>query len=41
MKKFLTDKNITEEYKKYISETELPFVLEKSVEHLQKIIDEV
>ncbi|RLJ30929.1 glycosyltransferase involved in cell wall biosynthesis [Chryseobacterium sp. 7] len=41
MKKFLTDKNITEEYKKQISQTELPFVLEKSVEHLQKIIDEV
>jgi len=41
MKKFLTDKNITEEYKKQISATELPFVLEKSVEHLQKIIDEV
>lgn len=40
MKKFLTDKNITEEYKKKISQTELPFVLEKSVEHLQKIIDE-
>lgn len=40
MKKFLTDKNITEEYKKQISQTELPFVLEKSVEHLQKIIDE-
>ena len=41
MKKFLTDKNAVEEYKKQISETELPFVLEKSVEHLQKIIDEV
>jgi len=40
MKKFLIDKNITEEYKKQISQTELPFVLEKSVEHLQKIIDE-
>jgi glycosyltransferase involved in cell wall biosynthesis len=40
MKKFLTDKNVTEEYKKQISQTELPFVLEKSVEHLQKIIDE-
>ncbi|MGI9581721.1 glycosyltransferase [Chryseobacterium sp. RRHN12] len=40
MKKFLTDKNATEEYRKQISETELPFVLEKSVEHLQKIIDE-
>lgn len=40
MKKFLTDKNATEEYRKRISETDLPFVLEKSVEHLQKIIDE-
>ncbi|MFZ4930742.1 glycosyltransferase [Chryseobacterium sp. Mn2064] len=41
MKKFLTNKSSTEQYKKHISETELPFVLEKSVEHLQKIIDEV
>lgn len=41
MKKFLTDKDLTEEYKKEIAQTELPFVLEKSVEHLQKIIDEV
>ncbi|MGG7439442.1 glycosyltransferase [Chryseobacterium arthrosphaerae] len=41
MKKFLTDQNVSEQYKKQISETELPFVLEKSVEHLQKIIDEV
>jgi len=41
MKKFLTDKNIAEDYQKRIAETELPFVLEKSVEHLQKIIDEV
>ncbi|PTT41862.1 glycosyl transferase, partial [Chryseobacterium sp. HMWF028] len=40
MKKFLTQKNITEGYKNQISQTELPFVLEKSVEHLQKIIDE-
>lgn len=41
MKNFLTDKDLTEEYKKEITQTELPFVLEKSVEHLQKIIDEV
>ncbi|MEC5172545.1 glycosyltransferase [Chryseobacterium nepalense] len=41
MKKFLTDTNIAEEYKNRIAKTELPFVLEKSVEHLQKIIDEV
>lgn len=41
MKKFLTDKNIVEKYKKQIAQTELPFILEKSVEYLQKIIDEV
>lgn len=41
MKKFLTDKDIAEDYKSQIAKTELPFVLEKSVEHLQKIIDEV
>lgn len=41
MKKFLTDENIAEDYKSQIAKTELPFVLEKSVEHLQKIIDEV
>ena len=38
---FLTDENIAEDYKSQIAKTELPFVLEKSVEHLQKIIDEV
>lgn len=41
MKKFLTDKNVAEEYKKRIEQSELPFTLEKSVEHLQKIIDEI
>ena len=41
MKKFLTYKNLAEDYKSQITQTELPFVLEKSVEHLQKIIDEV
>lgn len=41
MKKFLTDKDIAEDYRRQIAQTELPFVLEKSVEHLQKIIDEV
>lgn len=41
MKKFLTEKNSAKEYQKKISGTELPFTLEKSVEHLQKIIDEV
>lgn len=41
MKKFLTDKSLTEHYKKEIAETDLPFVLEKSVKHLQQIIDEI
>lgn len=41
MKKFLTDKDLAEEYKKQINDTDLPFVLEKSVQKLQEIIDEV
>lgn len=41
MKKFLTDKDLAEEYKKQINDTDLPFVLEKSVQRLQEIIDEV
>lgn len=41
MKKFLTDKDLAEEYKKQINNTDLPFVLEKSVQKLQEIIDEV
>lgn len=41
MKKFLTDKELAEHYKKEISTTELPFVLEKSVQHIQEIIDNV
>jgi glycosyltransferase involved in cell wall biosynthesis len=41
MKKFLTDKDIAEEYKKQIRNTDLPFVLEKSIQKLQEIIDEV
>lgn len=39
MKKFLTDKSVAEEYKKRIEQSELPFTLEKSVQHLQEIID--
>ncbi|AZA53023.1 glycosyltransferase [Chryseobacterium sp. G0201] len=41
MKKFLTNKALAEEYKKQINNTDLPFVLEKSVQKLQEIIDEV
>jgi len=41
MKKFLTDRDLAEHYKKEISTTELPFVLEKSVQHIQEIIDNV
>lgn len=41
MKMFLTEKSVTEAYRKRIKESELPFTLEKSVAHLQKIIDEV
>lgn len=41
MKKFLTDKSLSEHYKKEIEATDLPFVLEKSVKHLQEIIDAV
>ncbi len=41
MKKFLTDKSLSEHYKKEIEQTDLPFVLEKSVKHLQEIIDAV
>jgi len=39
MKIFLTDKSVAEEYKKRIEQSELPFTLEKSVKHLQEIID--
>ncbi|SHL01145.1 glycosyltransferase [Chryseobacterium polytrichastri] len=41
MKKFLTNKDLAEQYKKQVAETDLPFVLEKSVQKLQKIIDEI
>ncbi|MBB4806632.1 glycosyltransferase involved in cell wall biosynthesis [Chryseobacterium defluvii] len=41
MKKFLIEKGLAEHYKKEIENTDLPFVLEKSVQHLQEIIDEV
>jgi glycosyltransferase involved in cell wall biosynthesis len=41
MKKFLTDRNLAEHYQQEISHTELPFVLEKSVQHIQEIIDHV
>ncbi len=41
MKKFLTNRDLAEQYKKEIAHTELPFVLEKSVQHIQEIIDHV
>ncbi|MGU3374226.1 glycosyltransferase [Chryseobacterium sp. M5A1_1a] len=41
MKKFLTDKLLAAQYEKEISQADLPFVLEKSVAHLQEIIDKV
>lgn len=41
MKKFLTDRSLAEHYQQEISHTELPFVLEKSVQHIQEIIDHV
>lgn len=39
MKKFLTDENLSAQYKKEIAAADLPFVLQKSVAHLQEIID--
>ncbi len=41
MKKFLTEKGLTGQYEKEIANTDLPFVLQKSVAYLQEIIDEV
>lgn len=41
MKMFLTNKDLAEKYKKQVAETDLPFVLEKSVQKLQEIIDEI
>lgn len=39
MKKFLTDKSLSAQYEKEIAAADLPFVLQKSVAHLQEIID--
>jgi glycosyltransferase involved in cell wall biosynthesis len=39
MKKFITEKQLSQQYKDTIQNTEFPFVLEKSVQHLQEIID--
>ncbi|WP_312991589.1 glycosyltransferase [Chryseobacterium flavum] len=41
MKKFLTDKELAKKYEMEITATDLPFVLQKSVSHLQEIIDTV
>lgn len=41
MKKILTDHELAGQYEKEIAHTDLPFVLEKSVAHLQEIIDNV
>ncbi|OCA80152.1 glycosyl transferase [Chryseobacterium contaminans] len=41
MKQFLTNSELSKQYEKAITETDLPFVLEKSVAHLQEIIDHV
>lgn len=41
MKKFLTDRELTTSYESEIAATDLPFVLQKSVAHLQEIIDEL
>ncbi|SIS96436.1 Glycosyltransferase involved in cell wall bisynthesis [Chryseobacterium ureilyticum] len=40
MKTFLTNKELSAQYEKEIANTDLPFVLEKSVAHLQEIIDQ-
>lgn len=40
MKKFLTDKELSVQYEKEIANTDLPFILEKSVAHIQEIIDQ-
>ncbi|WP_317124915.1 glycosyltransferase [Chryseobacterium nematophagum] len=39
MKKFIIEKDLAKHYEEQIKSTELPFVLEKSVKHLQEIID--
>lgn len=41
MKKFLAEKSLADKYKKEIETTDLPFVLERSVQHLLQIIDNV
>lgn len=41
MKQFLTKGELSKQYEKEIANTDLPFVLEKSVAHLQEIIDHV
>lgn len=41
MKKFLSDKELTVRYENEIAAADLPFVLQKSVAHLQEIIDEL
>ncbi|MFP3832317.1 glycosyltransferase [Chryseobacterium sp. SIMBA_028] len=41
MKKILTDNDLSKQYEREITNTDLPFVLEKSVAHLQEIIDKV
>lgn len=41
MKKFLSDKELTARYENEIAAADLPFVLQKSVAHLQEIIDEL
>jgi glycosyltransferase involved in cell wall biosynthesis len=41
MKKIMTEKHLSEKYKSAIQNAELPFVLEKSVQHLQEIIDHI
>ncbi|MDC8102112.1 glycosyltransferase [Chryseobacterium rhizosphaerae] len=41
MKKFLLNKELASQYEKEIAAADLPFVLQKSVAHLQEIIDEV
>lgn len=41
MKKFITEKHLSQKYKSAIRNTDLPFMLEKSVQHLQEIIDHI
>ncbi|WP_284463111.1 glycosyltransferase [Chryseobacterium sp.] len=41
MKQFLTHPELSAQYENEVSRTDLPFVLEKSVAHLQEIIDKV